>query len=158
MRGALTSSFLALSLVLVATVTARADAVGPPPLSCPPGSTPSSSHSGPICFPSDACTTDSDCSTGATCMPVFQCVETRPCGGLTPPDSGPCTLSNVVGACGTGNTCDVGTCFTRHVCSSVPLMGTSSGCACAVGARSASASAALVVMAVLAMWVARRTR
>ena len=73
--------------VMLGVVRAQADVVGPPPTNCPPGSTPSSSHSGPLCAPTGACMTNADCTMGATCMEAFQCIETRSCGGRVPPDS-----------------------------------------------------------------------
>lgn len=135
---------LALLAVLAVGSIASADVVGPPPASCPAGSTPSSSHSGPLCRPAPECTATS-CASPARCMAVFQCIEERPCGGLLPPDSGPCTIDHVVGPCDSGGACSTGTCRARSVCSTAPTTG--SGCSCRVGRTEASAGLGLGLLA-----------
>lgn len=149
------SLFVAL-FVLGSSSLAHADAVDPPPASCPAGSTPGSSHSGPICHPSDDCTTDLSCTGTATCMAVMQCIEARACGGLRPPDSGPCTIEHVVGPCGAGGACATGTtCEARSICSTAPPS-SSGGCACSAGARGSSFGGAVAALLVAALAVRRR--
>lgn len=145
---------LAFCLALsIAPPLARADVVDPEPPSCPVGSRPSTAHSGPYCAPTAECGSDSDCSAG-TCMEVMQCIETRGCGGLMPPDAEPCTLEHVAGACGSDGSCAVGECRARRVCSSSPVDG---GCGCRVGAQHGAAwPATLALLAGLALLVRRR--
>lgn len=133
----------------------RADVVGPPPASCPAGSTPATGHSGPRCEPTPDCTTDVSCSATGRCVDAMQCIETRGCGGLMPPDSAPCTVEHVVGPCDGAGACSVGTCRARRVCTT-DAVGRGSGCACRIGAPARrSAGAALAVLAV-ALTVAHR--
>lgn len=75
---------------------ARADAVEPPPASCPRGSTPVSSHGGPHCAPT-ACTTMADCSpeTMRSCEPIGLCIEIRSGYAM----GGPFTFDAVTGEC-----------------------------------------------------------
>ncbi|MDQ3038047.1 MAG: MYXO-CTERM sorting domain-containing protein [Myxococcota bacterium] len=151
--GALLAAVVALS-----SSVALADAVGPPPESCPPGSTPQSSHAGPLCVPLGECSSSTECSAGATCEAVSQCVETRDCGGLRPPDSGPCTVDHVVGACGEGSTCAVGTCRTRRVCTTASAS-SDGGCSCRVaGAPSGPSPLAVAAMLVGGLAVGARSR
>jgi hypothetical protein len=158
----LASLALASSCALVALAagawTARADVVDPPPASCPPGSTPSTGHSGPYCAPTPECTATS-CSGGASCLAVAQCIETRDCGGLRPPDSGPCTIEHVAGACGAGGSCAVGTCRARSVCTTGGGATTSGGCGCAVvGAGSTHGASLALALAALGVLAASRRR
>ncbi len=139
--------------LLIAPQLARADVVGPEPESCPVGSRPSTAHSGPYCAPTAECGSDSDCSAG-TCMQVMQCIETRGCGGLMPPDAEPCRLEHVAGACAGDGSCAVGECRARRVCSSGAADG---GCGCRVEAQHGAAwPASLAFLAGLALLVRRR--
>ena len=135
--------------------SASADVVDPEPESCPPGSTPSTAHSGPYCALSAECSTDADCASG-TCDAVMQCIETRACGGLMPPDAAPCTLEHVVGPCADDGTCATGTCRARSVCGGGS--GGSDGCGCsAVGAGSGSGAVWIgVVLGLVVVWRRRR--
>ena len=83
----------------------------------------------------------------------MQCVETRECGGLRPPDSGPCTVQTVLGPCDDGGGCDVGECQAREVCSA-DAGGDDGGCGCrAVGAGRGAAGLAVAALALgLALW------
>lgn len=141
-------TLLAATLLATPTQTVLADAVDPPPASCPAGSRPTSSHAGPLCAPEPDCTASTACGAGASCMAVMQCVEQRACGGLRPPDSGPCFVSNVVGPCRTDGTCATGTCTARNVCSSGS---SSSGCACSAAGTRAPTSASMLALATLAL-------
>lgn len=133
---------------------ALADVVDPEPPSCPPGSTPATAHSGPYCYPSGDCTSDSMCGAGSTCNPVMQCIETRGCGGLSFPDAEPCTLEHVVGACAGDGSCAVGECRARSVCSGGETDG---GCGCSAPGAPRGFAASFVLMLV-ALFVLRRAR
>lgn len=148
---------LVVGLLALAPAAARADVVGPPPESCPAGSSPQSSHAGPLCVPMAECTSSAMCMDGAACAPVSQCIETRGCGGLRPPDSGPCTVEHVVGPCGAGDTCTTGVCRSRRVCTSGST--DDGGCACrAAGAPGRSRPLAVAAMLALACVLASRRR
>lgn len=147
MRIALVISLLALSPAL-----AFADVVGPPPDSCPVGSTPATSHSGPFCTPMAECSSDSACGAGAACDTVLQCVETRACGGLQIPDAEPCTLENVVGPCSGAGTCATGECRTRRVCGGAA----GTGCGCRAGGRTRG-GLAWAAFALVLVFVRRRS-
>jgi len=149
---------LLVTLLLLVPALAAADAVEGPPSSCPPGSSPSSAHTGPYCRQTDDCTSDAACGGVETCEPVMQCIETRACGGRAPPDAAPCTLRHVVGPCADDGACAVGTCQARDVCTGeTESGGDDGGCGCRVGARDSGAGAALALVAVaLLAW--RRSR
>ncbi|MBW2454601.1 MAG: hypothetical protein JRI68_08825 [Deltaproteobacteria bacterium] len=51
-----------------------ADAVGPPPKTCPPGAWGQTTHYGPHCAP-HTCTTDTECKTAQKCRPHALCVS-----------------------------------------------------------------------------------
>lgn len=151
--------------LLFVTAPALADVVGPPPDECPRASTPSSSHSGPLCVPSNSCDPASGCDGGA-CVAIKQCIEKVACGGMMPPDAGPCTVDNVVGECGSGDSCSVGTCTERSICStgsdgSSSTSGSNDddgGCGCrAAGGDSAPEGAAwLLLLGAVALGRGRR--
>jgi MYXO-CTERM domain-containing protein len=150
----LPASLLVLFMLLAAR-PALADVVDPEPDSCPPGSTPSTAHTGPYCRPTPDCASDSACGAGATCDAVMQCIETRGCGGLMGPDSAPCTIEHVVGPCAGDGTCAVGECRARQVCNGAASDG---GCGCRVAGSSPSRGtewlcAALAVL----LWRRRRS-
>lgn len=152
---ALVAAAVAVGLALFAH-PARADVVGPPPDSCPLGSTPATGHSGPRCSPSADCTSDTACGTSSRCVDVMQCIETRACGGLMPPDSAPCTVEHVVGACDGAGACAVGVCRARRVCSP-DAVGRGSGCSCRLGpARDPGTSVWLAALALGFALVLRR--
>lgn len=134
--------------VLSFTVPALADVVMPEPDSCPPGSTPSTAHSGPYCRPTEECSSDSVCGEGSSCEAVSQCVETRACGGLMPPDAAPCTIEHIVGACDSSGNCAVGECRMRDVCTG----GGSSGGGCSAGHGAGAGALALAIAIVLFAW------
>ena len=150
---------LALALSLLVPSAALADVVEPEPASCPPGSTPSTAHTGPYCAPTAECTSDSACSEG-TCGEVMQCIETRGCGGLQPPDAEPCTLEHVVGPCASDGTCATGECRARQVCGGGGGGGgTDDGCGCrAAGAPASGGGLAWIALALGGAIALRRRR
>ncbi len=152
-------TILALVFSACLATVARADVVENPPASCPAGSTPRTSHSGPFCAPTEECTAGGVCPGGGGCTTIRQCIETRGCGGMSFPDSAPCTLEHVTGLCGSDGSCASGVCRDRSVC---PAPGTpsSSGCSCraAPSASSASWLAIALGLTVLATRRATRTR
>ena len=144
-------------LILCLPSIAAADVVGPEPESCPAGSSPSVSHSGPYCRPTAECTSEASCGASQTCGAVMQCVETRGCGGLMPPDAEPCTLEHVVGPCDGDGSCDVGVCRARDLCSGEGGSGGDDGCGCrAVAPQEAGWPA--MALAALAWGTWRRRR
>lgn len=145
------AAFIVLSLL---PSIALADVVDPEPESCPPGSTPSTAHSGPYCRPTTECSADSECSAG-TCMQVMQCIETRGCGGLMEPDAAPCTLEHVVGPCSEGS-CAVGECRARRVCSTGSTSDGGCGCSTVGSGSSGPAPIALLALAIVLAFSARR--
>lgn len=110
------------SLIFLFSPVAWADVVPNEPASCPKGSRPSTSHAGAYCA-LELCTSDADCSGGATCQDVSVCVEEK--SGDS--NGGPFTIENLVGACGANNTCQTGSCLSRKLCSNnTPTAGCSS--------------------------------
>ena len=100
---------LSIALATSLSVPASADVVGPPPTSCPAGSTPSTCHGGPHCTP-NLCGTDADCTGGTACKDVAYCVTTINCSGLLPPDADPSQFEKdavdaACGACSGGQPC-----------------------------------------------------
>jgi hypothetical protein len=153
-----------LGLVLVGSAAiARADAVAPPPTGCPRGTHGESSHTGPYCAPA-LCTTDADCTGGATCQDETMCIAQQACGGLgfdagPFPDGGfppPCMFDSVHGLCESGGACTTGTCSTRRVCAAA-APAPSAGCACSIGGRGYAMGAWLAATAI-AITLVRRTR
>lgn len=157
MKPSLFVAFVAL-LVLGGLSSARADVVGPPPASCPVGSTPSSSHSGPHCDPEPACTMDLMCGGGDACEEVRLCVVQVACGGRLPPDAGPCFEDHVVGVCSSSGACGEGTCRIQNAC--IVPGSARGGCACNVpSARASSGWRSLVGLLLLGTLLrARRSR
>lgn len=145
-----------LAAFLLASVTsvAHADVVDPPPASCPTGSLPATSHTGPHCVVDDCSL--SSCSTGDTCEPVGLCLVQVPCGGRISPDAGPCLETHVVGLCSGEGTCSTGTCSTRDVCVGPGEPRTAGSCGCRAG-RGGSSGAALAALG-LATVLHRRRR
>lgn len=132
---------------------ARADAVFPPPDTCPPGSVPSTSHAGPHCRPAAECVLSSMCGAGEACEAVGLCIEDVPCGGRLPPgDAGVCTEPHVVGTCSPSGACSVGSCELRNVC--VQPSSARSGCACRAGRADAGLADAGLGSAGVLLWVA----
>ncbi|MCA9605903.1 MAG: hypothetical protein KC619_09935 [Myxococcales bacterium] len=113
-----------LAFVLVTTLgasTALADAVGPPPSSCPEGATAVSFCHGPATCEIDECSGDADCASGQVCRPRDLCVVEHCCSGMCCAidcGSPPTTYDHVSGACAAGRTCSGfgETCETRRVC------------------------------------------
>lgn len=146
---------IALPLLAVMTASsARADAVGPPPSSCPVGSTPSASHAGPLCVPEPVCMTDLMCGGGEACEEVRLCVTQVACGGRIEPDAGPCFQNHVVGYCDGAGNCGVGTCEIFDACIPPGTAG-GGGCGCTVGGRAPSALAVLASLALVASAMSR---
>ena len=92
------------------TSAAQADAILPPPPSCPPGSRPASTHAGPHCAPA-TCQKADDCTGGQTCRGVRLCVSERSYQNWT----GVHSTRVIQGTCPDGR-CEVGTCRTLRVC------------------------------------------
>lgn len=136
-------------LVVLGSLSARADAVPPPPEDCPPGALGQTGHDGPYCTPS---TCDGTCEEGRTCRSIGLCVvtEERPCGGMTTPGE-TCTYQHVE-ALGTCN--DQADCTTGGECQIADRC-VESGCGCATGA---SPVAAVLLGGLLPLAVARRRR
>lgn len=145
-----------LSIASLSPHGARADVVDPPPENCPAGTNPGSSHSGPICSPRPACMSDVMCGGGEACEEVRLCVVQRPCGGLLPPDAGPCFIDHAVGFCGADGSCGEGTCVIRDVCAA-PGSTSGGGCGCSV-TRGPSAIAIAAAFALLSLVLGRRMR
>lgn len=163
---------LALVITLAGTNAARADAIGPPPSECPPGSSPSSNHLGPYCALRETCVDPGGvCPGGGSCAVIQQCIITTPCLGPRydsgqRPDAEPCVQRDVVGPCASDGSCERGVCTERHVCPA-PSSGESGGCSCRAagvgGLRSAgedprTGASALVLLCVLAVFLTPRLR
>jgi MYXO-CTERM domain-containing protein len=101
-------------LLATASRSAHADAISEPP-SCPEGTTPGGCHGGEFCEPSP-CTEGSECAGGKVCMEVERCADTVSCGGGWTSTGGGYTVDNVLGACGEGGACAVGTCRSFKLC------------------------------------------
>ena len=140
---------LTIALSLLASLLssqAHADVVGPPPSSCPVGSTPSSSHSGPLCRPEPVCLADVMCGGGEACEEVRLCVVQVPCGGRIEPDAGPCFQDDVVGYCDGAGNCGTGTWETFDACIAPGSAGGGGGGG-SVGGRSPTPLAVLAALA-----------
>jgi hypothetical protein len=111
------SRFFALSLW---PALAWADAIEPPPESCPDGSNPTSSHAGSWCEAS-YCPTGT-CSEGS-CRPVGLCVltEERSAGGWN--IDGRITVHEAFGPCDGPEDCERGTCEIVDRCAPAGLFG-----------------------------------
>lgn len=106
--------FLASAVFLFASL-ASADAVPPPPSSCPDGSQGATCHGGPHCAPRK-CNTDADCKTGEACEDHKLCNDEINCaGGWHPPDAGPTHTPNITGNCDTSG-CAKAQCVSYKVC------------------------------------------
>lgn len=127
----------------------RADVVDPEPDSCPPGSRPATSHSGPYCAPTPDCTGDAECGASARCTAVMHCIEERACGGMTVPDSEPCTIEHVAAPCSAAGTCTVGVCRARRVCTTPST--DDGGCGCSSAPGGGIAALALVLAGLVAL-------
>ena len=138
-----------LALVLSASL-AHADAVGPEPTNCPPGSRGVSSHAGEWCeateCPPDECGTDERCAEQGLCIEV----EQRECGGLRPDTAEPCFIEAHIahGRCRTNDDCDVGTCEIADRCIARGPLAGGCGCSGVDGLPAAFAGVLLLVGAV----------
>lgn len=119
MRRPITLAALLAVSQLVPAGAVHADAISPPPTSCPVGSVPIACH-GPQTCRLVTCTGDGDCGAGETCLPRDLCLREHCCGGIgcvldgsTPP-----RYQHVESPCGTGGSCaSIGTtCETVRVC------------------------------------------
>lgn len=118
------SRYASLALLLASALgasTAYADAVGPPPTSCPEGSTAVGFCHGPATCQIDECSGDADCATGQVCRPRDLCVVEHCCSGMCCAidcGSPPTTYDHVSGACAAGRSCSGfgESCETRRVC------------------------------------------
>ncbi len=111
------------TLLVAATIaalasTAGADAIRPPPKSCPAGSEAMSSHCGPECIPI-RCQADKDCNKKRKCKSTKLCVVTgkrSPCGKVPASErKKKFPYANVVGSCSSG-ACARGKCVTEKRC------------------------------------------
>jgi hypothetical protein len=94
-------------LSLACVGTAQADAVGPPRVHCPHGTTAQASHSGGTCVPRSCSMAHPErCGEGATCRAFGECLAMRVLGGRV----GPTPREVRVGICGPGDHCDEGRC------------------------------------------------
>ncbi|MBI4703966.1 MAG: hypothetical protein HY744_22895 [Deltaproteobacteria bacterium] len=161
--SSLAAAVVAVAL-LVAPSQARADAVGPPPESCPAGARGETCHGGSYCAPA-SCSDGSPCQDGAQCRAAELCVDKIDCrSGWTPPDAGPQYAATVAGSCAGGAACAKGSCQSVKVCvSSAGAVGRTlveQGCGCRVGPPELPSRAAWLALlagaAVLA--VGRRRR
>ncbi|WAS98163.1 MYXO-CTERM sorting domain-containing protein [Nannocystis punicea] len=125
-------------LLATASRSAHADAISEPP-SCPEGTTPGGCHGGEYCDP-NTCVDDSNCSEGKVCMEVERCADTVSCGGGLTSTGGGYTADNVLGACGEGDSCAVGTCRSFKLCVSETGQTTGDGTGTSQGSDSDSAS------------------
>jgi MYXO-CTERM domain-containing protein len=137
------------AIALVGPRLARADAVGPPPKSCPEGSVPNANHWGPYCS-RDSCPVDG-CKDGKQCQPVKACVE-QVVGSS--PLGGPFTFEAVRGPCAFGDKCSVGTCQSWKACVDP---GDSSSCSCELGPVPATPEWALALFVGLTLALRRRS-
>lgn len=86
---------------------ARADVVEAPPAVCPAGARGNTCHGGPFCSPLK-CSTDAECTDGATCQDTRGCIGTVECGdgdGGTAPRPTLSALCEGGEACGADETC-----------------------------------------------------
>ncbi|HEY8428881.1 MAG TPA: hypothetical protein VIL20_10920 [Sandaracinaceae bacterium] len=153
----LRASILAL-LVVLASSTARADAVGPPtPITCPVGAREGTSHCGTQCHPA-VCDSDADCREGETCVERPLCAEDVTCGGWG------ATATIVHGACASGS-CAEGTCRSIRTCGPRTASGDAGsgrrehatwGCGCRGARTAASLDWGLPIAMVLSCLLARR--
>ncbi|MBI5516474.1 MAG: hypothetical protein HY909_22005, partial [Deltaproteobacteria bacterium] len=98
------------------TATAYGDAVPPPPMDCPAGTTASTCHGGPHCRVR-TCASDAECTGGTVCRELRLCVRSLTCGGLRPPDSAPPPAFPVASsACEGAGACALGTCQATRAC------------------------------------------
>ena len=153
-----------LALALLLPCPAFADAIGPPPDTCPPGAVGESSHEGAWCQPS-TCSTDGHCPDGSKCREgVGLCVSQQevPCGGLYPPELEPCTttLIEAHGSCTTDSDCTRGTCQTAPRCVPDwnPVAKVKKGCGCSVQPTGSGLGAALLLGLGLALRLRLRRR
>ena len=139
-----------LVLALLVPAVATADAIGPPPDSCPNGSVGVGSHCGAVCLPrSCGAADDEPCEAGEVCREVRACIDTRSCAGAV----SPAYLVDVMTArCDASERCDTGTCEAVHVCVAQSNPSNTEGGGCAGG----GASPGSLVLAALA-FVKRRS-
>jgi hypothetical protein len=108
------TSFVVLSILFALTIassSARADVVSPPPMGCARGLRPETSHGGPFCA-LDLCTA-SACSDGRSCVARSYCVVSRTGYAM----GGPFIDETATDECTTDADCGgVGTCRPAQVC------------------------------------------
>ena len=101
-----------LAVALLPTGAARADAIGPPPADCVPGSEAVFCHGPPTCGVL-GCTSDGDCTGGRVCRPAALCIEPHACGGIL----GAPVYDHAISACAADGGCPTGgTCSNERVC------------------------------------------
>jgi MYXO-CTERM domain-containing protein len=96
------------------------------------------------------------CESGDACEPVRLCVVERACGGLRPPDAGPCFIDHAVGVCGGDGTCSEGSCLIRDAC--VVPGSSSGGCSCSIASRGPSGLWLLTTLSLFGLVLGRRMR
>jgi MYXO-CTERM domain-containing protein len=114
--------FAVLAAASFIPVSVRADAIGPPPPSCPEGSSEEFCHGPPTCRARE-CVSNTDCMPGQECQDRMLCVRDHSCGGrLIEP-----TYTHVIGPCGPGCAAESGTCEALRVCVPAGSMGPDAG-------------------------------
>ncbi len=108
---------LSLCFLIGMAANARADVVGYPPATCPPGSTPDTCHGGPHCA-IRLCQANTDCFTGQECKPIQACLGTLNCQGRPlPADAAPPLRKIMKSACPSSGICADGqACQTENLC------------------------------------------
>jgi hypothetical protein len=125
------------ALLLAGTLSvgsARADVVGPPPTSCPPGSTPESNHGGSYCDPADC---EDGCAAGQTCQAAKLCLTRRTYRSRGGNEH---MRIEVVGTCPVTGICAPGTCETLQVCVADAPKAPRRSCGCELAGAGGSAS------------------
>jgi hypothetical protein len=112
-------------LLMAICALAHADAIGPDPTDCSPGSVGTSSHCGSYCVPTSCDPSAPDCGTAQACQPVGICIEKRQqpqsCGDV--PEGTPMVEVDVAhGACSSDGDCESG-----QTCSIAPRCVSSKG-------------------------------
>ncbi len=148
-------SLLVLGLWLLAPGLALADAIGPDQRECPEGFPHARCHGYEYCKLT-VCTSDAECTAGASCAEQRWCVWKSDCMGRWRPDGfTPTYVYGFGGSCANGETCSEGTCQTIRACT--PLA--SRGCSCRLGeAAPDGALAPGLLAALLGLLLARRRR
>jgi len=116
-------TFTTVTLSLLWSAAASADAIRPPPKDCPAGSVGSSSHCGPECKPL-ACNSDDDCRDSKVCKETSLCIESGERGrcGKVPASqrTKKYPYKAAHGECPDKGDCEKGTCVPAKRCVTAP--------------------------------------